>query len=122
MIDVVIEDDDDLEEEMVEGIRFEIPSDVLREHLRKRVSYHEEKAAMLARQAADLKKENIELQERHGKFSNSARGATWEDLEHTARLHRNIAVKFRFCSEYVINDTYRILLSDFDQLELGTQH
>ena len=121
MIDVVIEDDDDQEDEMIEGIRFEIPADVLREHLKKRVAYHEEKAAMLTRQAAELKKENVELQERHGKFG-TTRGATWDDLEHTARHHRAIAVKFRFCSEYVINDTYRILLSDFDSLELGAHH
>jgi hypothetical protein len=95
---------------MIEGIRIEVSSQELKDHLNGMVKYHAEKAGFYLNQAAGLQAADVS----ETGHSNDPVGS----LKSSARGHANKRDFFNFLAEHVIpNETYRLSHADLGTLE-----
>ena len=99
---------------MIEGVKIDITSQELYEHLMERVSYHEEKRDFYKSQAASLKAGHV------GEMDKSAiSNDPVASLEGSQNRHKEAAALFRFLAEHLVEDeVYRLEERDFTRLEI----
>lgn len=108
---------------MIEGIKIDIASAELREHLLSRATHHGERADFYTNQvnnlSAGLKSMGLEGEAEAGAYSNSITGGDpRQTLSRNADNHRNQQTYFKFLSDHIVyNETYRIDESEFRKLE-----
>lgn len=98
---------------MIEGIRIDLSTAELREHLQQRVEFHAEKAKWYADRAQELKDVGSE-----NKSNDPA-----SSLRASAKDHENRRAFFAFVASHLIPDeTYRLEESDFIRLEFSSRY
>lgn len=100
---------------MIEGLKIEIGSAELGEHITTRASFHEGKAKFYTEQVTNLKAGGI----REQAMSNDPVSS----LEASAKQHRERGAFFRFMAEHLIPDeTYQLDESDLGRLEIVSRY
>ena len=97
---------------MIEGLKVEVKSAELVEHLERRAHYHEAKKTFYERQAASLAE---------GAASNpGASNDPVTSLKQSATNHSNRAAFFSFLADHVVpKETYRLDEADLMRIELA---
>lgn len=107
---------------VVEGIKVQLPTKKLRTLLQGRIKFHTEKRAYFEKKikelAPDMKKISEDAEE-IGKFSNSRNNNPLEAMETKVRNHKNKATYFKFVEENLIPDAmYTFTEGDLGRLEV----
>lgn len=95
---------------MIEGIKIELSSKELRDHLLERVSYHDGKRAFYEGQVASLRAGGVNEQ--------AVSNDPVSSLEMSARRHSERADFFSFMADHLIDETYRLSESDLTRIEI----
>lgn len=97
---------------MIEGIRIELTTQELKDHLLARVKYHQEKGQWYADRAQELKDHGSE-----GKSMDPASA-----LRQSANTHADREAFFTFLAQHLIpEEIYRLSESDFSRLEFAAR-
>jgi hypothetical protein len=100
---------------VIEGLRIEIGSAEIQEHLRERASYHRERRRFYERQVASLREGGL----RAGRVSNDPVGS----LQESANRHGEREAFLRFMAEHIVpNETYRLTEQDLIRLEIVSRY
>lgn len=100
---------------MIEGLKIEIESTELRDHLDGRAAHHESKMRFYDEQVRNLKAGGVGAVQMTNDPVHS--------LENSAKQHRDRAAFFRFVSDHLIqNETYRLDESDLGRLEIASRY
>ena len=100
---------------MIDGIKVQLTTGQLRDHLMKRVRYHEEKRDLYAGQVQAL--------EAGGERQDNASLDPVRALKDRASQHSSKAELFRILADHLIPDeTYRIADHDLTRIEFISQH
>jgi hypothetical protein len=101
---------------MIEGLKIEIPTRELREHIEARAQYHRDKAEWYAGQVSNLRAGGL-AEQRH--MSNDPVSS----LERSEQDHREKCAFFSFLAEHLIPDeTYRLTEADLSRLEFISRY
>lgn len=101
---------------MIEGIKIDVSSDELRDHLQARANYHDDKQAFYSTQAQSLKDGGIRSE---AAVSNDPVNS----LEQSARSHGEREAFFRFLAEHLVDDeTYRLSEQDLTRIEIVSRY
>lgn len=101
---------------MIEGLKIDVSSAELTDHLADRASYHQEKRAFYTKQAKALVDGGI--RENPG-VSNDPTA----QLQNSAKTHAEREAFFRFLAEHVVADeTYRLSEQDLTRLEIVSRY
>jgi len=107
---------------MINGLQVDVASDELTRIMQERLKYHQDKADVFEKNAAELMKtiKNIEEDMSTGKVSG---GNPAEQLQTKAREHKEKATYYKFMLEHVIkNDTYRLGQDDLARLGITARY
>lgn len=100
---------------MIEGLKIDVPSGELIDHLKERARFHDDKRVFYGRQADAL----IEGGVHAGGASNDPTAS----LQASARTHAMRADFFQFLADHAIADeVYRLTENDMTRIELIGQH
>jgi hypothetical protein len=100
---------------MIEGLKIEISSAELTDHISARAEFHEGKAAFYDEQVSALKAGGV------GAIAQSNDPVS--SLQGSARQHMERSAFFRFMAEHLIPDeTYRLDESDLGRLEIVSRY
>lgn len=97
---------------MVEGLHFDVPSEKVREILKKRIGQCEEKADLYEKQATAQKELAAKFAEAAGNDSPKFSGDQSTNLDNKAKEYRERAKMYRFLEEHLIQDVYRLTNED----------
>jgi len=107
---------------MITGLQVDVLSAELVGIMQERLKYHQDKADVFEKNAAELMKtiKNIEEDMSTGKVSG---GNPAEQLQTKAREHKEKATYYKFMIEHVIkNDTYRLSQEDLARLGITARY
>lgn len=100
---------------MIEGLKIEISSEELEDHLDARAEYHEQKMNFYDEQVRNLRAGGVGAIAQSNDPVNS--------LQASAKQHKDRAAFFRFVSDHLIlNETYRLDESDLGRLEIASRY
>jgi hypothetical protein len=103
---------------MIEGVKIDISTDELKDHLSERASYHQEKQAFYEGQVESLKAGHVGEMDK-GAISNDP----VSQLEGSARRHKETAALFQFISDHLVpNEVYRLEERDLTRLEVLSRY
>lgn len=96
---------------MIEGIKIEMPTQVLREHMLTRIAFHKEKQAFYEKQSTQLKEGGLGPQNQSNDPVSS--------LEASGRRHAARAGFFEVLRDGLVEgETYRLDENDLEKLEI----
>lgn len=93
---------------MIEGLHYDVPSEKIRDILTKRIAQCDEKAVLFAKQAEAQKVLNERMTLEAGEDSPKFSGDQSTNLLTRAREYQEKAKMFRFLTEHLIKDIYRL--------------
>ena len=100
---------------MIEGLKIDVPSDELIEHLKERADYHTEKSKFYTGQ--------VEALRQGGVGASPVSNDPVTSLESSAKSHQDRAAFFNFLDEHVVLDeTYRLSEQDLTRLEIVSRY
>lgn len=100
---------------MIEGLKIDVSSTELEEHLSKRVEYHTERAEFYGLQVQNLKAGGVGILAQSNDPVSS--------LEGSEKSHQDKAAFYRFMKDHVIPDeTYRLTEQDLVRLEIVSRY
>jgi len=96
---------------MIDGLKLEMTSDELREHIGRRAAYHRERLTFYEGQIVALRQGGVE--------QSTATNNPIQSLAESAKGHRSKVELFEFMQQHVVpNETYRLSESDLGRLEI----
>jgi hypothetical protein len=102
---------------MIRGLKIEIPTQELREHIEARAQYHRDKAEWYAGQVRNLRAGGEGLGEYHASNDPVA------SLQRSEHSHQERCAFFSFLAEHLIADeTYRLTEEDLSRLEFISRY
>lgn len=112
---------------MIEGIKIDVPTVELRDHLRFRADHHATRQQFYLNRANDLTQgiADMDLGDEADAmaFSNSGRGDPRESMRQAARQHGDRLAFFRFLADHLVPDeTYRLTEGDLLKIEFASKY
>ena len=102
---------------MIQGVKIQISSEELKQHVLSKVKLHEEKATFYTNRVTDLEK-GVEEDKVDGSLYNSSNNPV-NSLKQSGRQHKEKAQYFKFIADHIINDeTYELTENDLTRLEI----
>lgn len=97
---------------MIEGLKFQMPSDELRSHLVVRIEHHKARKDFYEQKAGELEKGNVE-------GMNYTNGDPVRNLRDKAAEHEQKIKLFKFMHDHVAPDeTYQLADNDLQRIEI----
>lgn len=106
---------------MIEGLQVDVQSEELKRILLSRVDYHNNKADLYSKKAAELRASiaNVEEDVEFGKVSNGKDISS--NMTSQAKDHKDKATHFQFMLDHVVqNDVYRLAQEDLQMLGIAS--
>lgn len=103
---------------MIEGLKIEVKSAELKEHLQGRAKFHDEKSKFYSQQLVEFKEANKNLPEELQTNNVSNRGPLMA-MEGRVSTHKKTADLFKFLADHVIADeVYHLTEHDLQRIEI----
>ena len=101
---------------MIEGVKIEVSSSELEDHLAERANHHHDKHEFYTKQVQSLKDGGI-------RDNPGVSNDPIASLEHSAKSHKEKAGLFGFLVDHVIpNEVYRLSENDLTRLEIVSRY
>ena len=101
---------------MIEGLHFDLSSDEMREHLATKAEHHTQRAVWYLERAKDLQDGGMQSDHQ------VSGGDPLKNLQAQAEKHTSRADFFKFLTDHIIGETYRLSESDLRTLEFIGGH
>lgn len=96
---------------MIEGLKFSMPAQELREHLAGRIEHHQERETWYRDKSEELVRGGVVA-------ANMTGGDPVGALRSKEKQHANAVRLFTFMRDHVINDDYQLADADLQRLEI----
>lgn len=112
---------------IIEGLKIQVSSEELEQHLRDRAAHHAARREFYLGQARNLDSgiHELELDEEAEAmaFSNSGRGDPRQSMRAAAKTHEERQAFFTFLADHIVQDvTYQLTESEFLKLEYVSRY
>lgn len=112
---------------MIEGLKIDVPSTELKEHLAARASHHGERVAFYLGQAKHLsqglKDLDLEDESEAQAYSNSGQRDPRDSMRQSAKSHQDRQMFFQFMADHLVpGEVYRLTEADIIKLEFASRY